>query len=236
MAGEGSRFKQAGIETPKHMVSVDGRTIFNYAVSSLSDFFDETFVFVCRTDRADEEFIADECASLDIERYETVGVSTVTDGQATSALQADPVIDDNEPVIIYNIDTYVEKGNLRKSDVAGDGWIPVFRADGDQWSFVKTDDSGYAVEVAEKERISDLATLGLYYFDEWRAFKDAYNEIGEAIKHTYGEKYICPLYDWLIDEGYEIQIEEIQSDAIHVLGTPTDVTKFHQPFADKHDL
>jgi dTDP-glucose pyrophosphorylase len=236
MAGKGSRFKQKGIETPKHKLDIDGRPMFNYAMSSLRSFFDCRFIFITRDGVDDSEFIINQCTELGIEEYSIHEIDELTDGQATTALHADSIIDDSTPVAIYNIDTYVEPDQIRQEDIQGDGWIPVFNAPGEQWSFADVADDGTVREVAEKERISDLATVGFYHFAEWRLFKRAYEEFGDTVKRRYGEKYICPMYQWLINNSEEVMATKIDSDAVHVLGTPEDVVAFAPDFADKHNL
>ena len=58
------------------------------------------------------------------------------------------------------------KNDIKYKDICGDGFIPCFKAEGTHWSFVKLNDTGKAVEVREKERISDNCTIGLYYFKD----------------------------------------------------------------------
>lgn len=236
MAGRGSRFKSEGIMKPKHKLEIDGRPMFNYAMSSLSSFFSNRFIFITRSEINDEEFIKNQCAKLGIEDYTILDVTEVTDGQATTALHADAVIEDSDPVAIFNIDTYVEPGEIQKIDIQGDGWIPVFSALGDRWSFVDIADDGTVQSVSEKERISNLATVGFYYFAEWMLFKNAYEEMGETVKHKYGEKYICPLYQWCIENEYEVMAKETDNESVHVLGTPEDIVDFAPNFAQEHNI
>lgn len=230
MAGEGKRFRKVGFREPKHMIKVGNTTLFNFALLSLKDFFDESFIFITQKKHKSENFIKEECRDLGITDFEVLQISGTTDGQATTAYLADSLIEDSESVIIYNIDTYVEEGGLLKKDIRGDGFIPVFCAEGDKWSFVKVNDEGVVTAVAEKKRISGLATIGFYHFDKWEYFKEAYIEYSELMKDKYHEKYVAPLYEWMIKKGMEIQIKEIDDKKVHVLGTPEDVLKFYPLF------
>ncbi|MCD4801331.1 MAG: hypothetical protein K8R16_00165 [Anaerolineales bacterium] len=230
MAGEGKRFREVGFEEPKHMIKVNNTTLFHFAISSLNDFFDETFIFITQKKHQSEKFIQEECHDLGISNFEILQISEITDGQATTAYLADSLIKDSEPVVIYNIDTYVEKGELLKKYIVGDGFIPIFAAEGDQWSFVKLDDNDFVTAVAEKEKISDLATIGFYYFGKWEYFKEAYTEQPKLMKNKYKEKYVAPLYQWMIKKNMKIQIKQIDEKKVHVLGTPEDVVKFNPSF------
>ncbi|RQG93046.1 hypothetical protein EA462_02205 [Natrarchaeobius halalkaliphilus] len=230
MAGKGSRFKDAGISCPKHEVIVDDRPMFDWAMQSLKSFYDDEFVFITQAADSPSEFLAERCETLGIDRYEEVTLTEYTDGQASTALAADDSINDSQSVAIFNIDTYVEEGKLSPEIIKGDGFIPVFETTGERWSFVKEDSKGNVVSVSEKEKISDLATVGFYYFDQWSYFADAYAEIASETKSKYGETYVAPLYNSLIDSGESVETHCLDESAVHVLGTPQDLCSFYPEF------
>jgi dTDP-glucose pyrophosphorylase len=178
--------------------------------------------------------VEEHCDRLGIRSYEIIDIQE-TDGQATTALKAESRIEDAEDILIYNIDTYIEEGHLRKKDIEGDGWLPVFTAHGDKWSFVKLKD-GEVTQVAEKEPISNLATVGLYHFGSMELFKEAYNSLSRSVKEEYGEVYIAPLYNYLIEQGKKVTVTNVDKDDIHVLGTPEDVLEFYPQFKDDWNL
>jgi choline kinase len=236
MAGRGSRFKQAGIRGPKFLIEIDGRTMFEYALMGLSDFSNDSFVFITRADHNVDDVIATHCDRVGIDDFETVSVPEVTDGQASTAIYADDLTPDEETVAIFNIDTYIEPDELRGDDVGLGHCIPVFSPEGERWSFVQTDENGSVTRVTEKERVSDMATIGFYQFDSWDRFKTAYEATAEDVKAEYGETYIAPLYNRIIEQDDEINLVSVPTDSVHVLGTPEDVCAFYPPFAEEYDL
>jgi dTDP-glucose pyrophosphorylase len=236
MAGRGSRFKRAGIETPKYVIEIDGRTMFEYALGSLADLVDDRFVFVTRADHGVDDVVAEHCERAGIDDHATVSVQSVTDGQASTALVADDLVPDDDTVAIYNIDTYVEADQLQREGLGTGHCIPVFRPSGDRWSFVERDADGAVRRVTEKERVSELATVGFYQFRSWRRFRSAYHEDAKAVKAEYGETYIAPLYNQLLDAGEHIDILELDTDTVHVLGTPEDLTNFYPAFPQEHGI
>ncbi|MCS4057060.1 sugar phosphate nucleotidyltransferase [Salinibacter ruber] len=236
MAGAGSRFKEAGIQEEKYRLQVKEQTMFEYAMESLRPFFNHEFIFITRGGHSPDEFLSDRCESLGIEAFQTVELKTLTAGQAATAQQAAGHVDDSESILIYNIDTYVEGGYLSRDKLRGDGCIPVFQTEGGSWSYVKVDESGEALEIREKEPISDLASIGLYYFKKFSVFNKAILEIGHEIEEEYGEQYIAPIYNWLIERGYSVRIEEIPESAVHILGTPSDVIKFDPLFEKRYKI
>lgn len=236
MAGNGTRFKKQGIdEKEKWQLKIKDKTMFEWAMSSLEDFFDEKFIFIAQEDHEAEDFIQRKCEKLGIKNWSLIEVSEKTDGQATTALLAEEEMDGSEEFAVYNIDTYVEEGEII-DNIDSDGCIPVFEAEGEKWSFVKTDENEKVADVAEKERISSLATLGFYHFGSLEDFKKAYKEMREEVKQEYGEVYIAPLYNWFIENNRELSIQKVDSGKIHVLGTPEDVIEFWPEFEDKHEL
>jgi choline kinase len=231
MGGLGSRFRKAGYDVPKYMIEAKGKTLFEWSMISLDGFREDAgrYVFIAMKDeKADvEAFIREKCAALGIRNFHTILIDYLTDGQATTAMLADRFWDRDAPLLIYNIDTYVESGAMNSAQVRGDGFIPCFKAEGDHWSFVRLDENGRAVEIKEKQRISDNCTLGAYYFRTCSLYEELYGEYysgkGRLVN---GEKYVAPLYNFLLEKGGEVCIADIPGDKVHVLGTPEELRAF----------
>lgn len=235
MAGDGTRFKREGIQTEKYRLTVRDQTMFEWAMQSLEAFFAEPFVFVTREEHESAEFIASKCDDLGIETFEIVELAERTSGQATTALAASDFVAPNESVAIYNIDTYVESQHLTPDKLTRDGCVPVFEAASGGWSYCEVGDDGRVTRVSEKEQISKFASLGLYYFDEWRNFEFAFEDRSGDVEDEYGERYIAPLYNSLIDDGKTVTVHSVPRSAVHVLGTPAEVCEFDPEFADRYD-
>ena len=60
--------------------------------------------------------------------------------------------------------------------------------------------------VTEKERISDFASTGLYYFSNGRIFVERAEEVISRGERTRNEFYVMPLYQKYIDRGEVIGI------------------------------
>lgn len=233
MAGLGSRFKEAGYHMPKYQIEAHGKTLFHWSMISLKDFFqDSRFIFILRQEDAGIDFIQKECEKLGIEDFKIIEIDYLTDGQATTALLGEKYWDGDKPLMIYNIDTYIEEENILRSDIKGEGFIPCFLAQGDHWSFVKLDDEGKAVEVREKKRISENCTLGAYYFKSAKIYKEIYDEYYKDIDNIESnEKYIAPLYNLMIAKGMDVYISLVDIDKVHVLGTPEELEIFKKRYS-----
>ena len=226
MAGIGARFRAAGWTVPKYRIEVRGKTLFEWSMSSLESFRRWQFIFIVRREDQSREFITSTCAGMGIEPR-IIELDRLTKGQAETALLASNVWQENEPLMVYNIDTYVEPGQLRPELLKGDGFIPCFAADGTHWSFVRLDSDGRALEVQEKVRISDHCSIGAYYFRSAKLYSELYDEfyIQSNVEKEY---YIAPMYNRLIERGGEVRIQSIDSKYVHVLGTPEEVEAFAQ--------
>ena len=229
MAGLGSRFKKAGYKVPKYMIEVHGKTLFEWSMESLAGYYDKEneYIFIVRKEDNSRDFIEGMGQKLGYKKVTVVEIDYLTDGQATTAMVAAPHWDKETPLMIYNIDTYVEAGEMTTEQIEGDGFLPCFHADGDHWSFVKLGEDGNAVEVREKSRISDNCTLGAYYFKTCGLYEDLYKEYYSSDeKLEKGEKYVAPLYNYLISKGKEVRISIVDYDKVHVLGTPEELEVF----------
>ena len=233
MAGFGTRFKKAGYPMPKYQIPAHGKTLFEWSMESLAAFRrpEDLYLFILRREDDAADFIREKCEILGISKFQVIELDAMTDGQATTAMLGAKYWKKEEPLLIYNIDTYVEAGEMCPEQMHGDGFIPCFHAEGDHWSFARLDEAGKVVEVREKVRISDNCTLGAYYFSSGALYEELYQEYYKGDEHLEkGEKYIAPLYNYLIEKGKEVYISVIDQDKIHVLGTPEELDYFKENY------
>ncbi|WP_455631048.1 glycosyltransferase family 2 protein [Megamonas sp.] len=229
MGGLGSRFKKAGYIKPKYMIEVKGKTLFEWSLKSLSAFKKCKHIFIVKKEDNALSFINDKCNLLGIKNFNVLEIDYLTRGQAETAVLAEKYWSEKDSLFIYNIDTYIEEGILNLKTIKGDGFIPCFKAFGDHWSFVKTNENDIAVEVREKKRISENCSVGAYYFSSCELFKVLYHEFyGNNENVEAGEQYIAPMYNLLIKNGGKVYIQDIDADAVHVLGTPEEVKSFEK--------
>lgn len=229
MAGLGSRFRKAGYSCPKYMINAKGRTLFYWSLLSLQsfDFKNAKFMFIVRKEDHAKLFINEQCDLLGIKNRNIIQIDKLTDGQASSVLYAKDSWDAQSPLLVYNIDTYVEPEFLVKNTNGDSGWIPCFKALGESWSFVKLDKQGNVVEVREKKRISDHCTIGLYWFETAILYAESYKKYyAKPGREEKGERYIAPLYNQLIENGYKVTISIVPESKVHLMGTPEELDMF----------
>ena len=231
MGGLGSRFRKIGYQIPKYMIEAKGKTLFEWSLMSMEGYRADAaqYIFIAMRDKSVDvqSFINAQCQKLNIQNYHVILLDYLTDGQATTAKLAEQYWVPEHALLIYNIDTYVESGEMNSTELKGDGFIPCFQAEGIHWSFVRLDEKGKVAEVKEKKRISNYCTLGAYYFRTCQLYRDLYEAYyRKKPELVNGEKYVAPLYDYLLSQNGEIYISDIAPEKVHVLGTPEELKRF----------
>ncbi|HDS1709659.1 glycosyltransferase family 2 protein [Pseudomonas putida] len=221
MAGLSSRFFKAGYDVPKYMLELSGVTVFSKAVLSFKKYFNsEKFLFVVRDIYDTPDFVARKARELGILDFEIIVLDRETRGQAETVYLASKTIEGDESIIVFNIDTF--RPNYTKPSFIEhcDGYLEVFSAPGEHWSFILPKDCENVSKTTEKDRVSDLCSDGLYYFKSKCEFEYLYevaSERGETVK---GEYYIAPLYNSLIERGKVIKYQKVELSEIEFCGTP----------------
>ena len=227
MAGLSSRFTKAGYVLPKYMLYIKNRSLFNLAVSSFEKYFDSCrFVFVARDVFDTKTFIEKECELMGIKDFEVVILPAPTKGQAETVLKGikEASVAKDEPILIFNIDTFRPGFTFPQEMDDWDGYLEVFVGSGKNWSYAKTesDTSTLVVETAEKREISKYCSTGLYYFKSSEMFMNAYVENQEKPITGVAELYVAPLYNYMIAKSLKIHIHVIDRQDVIFSGVPSE--------------
>ena len=159
-----------------------------------------------------------------------VDVDGITEGAACTTLLAKEYIDNDNPLIIANSDQFVDWDTsefmykMQEQDV--DAGILTFKSTHPKWSFAKIDKLGYVTEVAEKNPISDIATVGIYYWKRGSDYVKYAEQMIKENKRFNNEFYVCPVFNEAIADGKKIKTYDI--DKMWGLGTPEDLNNFLQ--------
>lgn len=227
MAGLGSRFSRAGYKDPKYKVMTCGRSLFEWSMLSLANFFNDRFVFVTLIGD-DKDWLLEQAKNIGICDAAVITRSSLSLGQAETAYDALSIISPNDPLWIYNIDTYVANGLHPEDMVGSDGCVHVFHSINPGMSFVRYNQTGEVEEVAEKSVISEWATVGMYGFSSAAMFGELYLETYAKSTSSLvgGERYIAPIYQTMLSKGLRLVAPKLVEADVHVLGTPEQVVVF----------
>jgi HAD superfamily hydrolase (TIGR01509 family) len=222
MAGAGSRFQQAGYTFPKPLIEVEGKPMIQVVVDNLN--IDATFIYVVQKEHR-EKYNLDTLLNLITPNCKIVEVDGLTEGAACTTLLAKEHINSDAPLVMANSDQFLEWDSnefmYKMIEQEVDGGIVTFHATHPKWSFAKVDEYGYVTEVAEKNPISDIATVGVYY---WSKGSDYVKYAEQMIKkniRTNNEFYTCPVFNEAIGDGKKIKTFDIEK--MWGLGTPEDL-------------
>jgi dTDP-glucose pyrophosphorylase len=222
MAGAGSRFQTAGYVFPKPLIEVDGKPMIQVVVENLN--IDANYIYVVQKAHR-EQYNLDTLLNLITPGCKIVEVDGLTDGAACTALLAKEYIDSDAPLFFANSDQFVEWDSneffYKMNENDCDGGIPTFKATHPKWSFAKLDEDGFVTEVQEKNPISDLATIGFYYWKNGSDFVKYAEEMIELDMRVNGEFYIAPIYNNAIRAGLKIRTYDVPK--MWGLGTPEDL-------------
>ncbi len=221
MMGQSRRFTEAGYTLPKYRLPLHNEPVFRHVVRSFERYFDDDlFLFIARRDHDARKFLDSELRSLGVKHNRIVELEGNTLGQADTVYRGVVDIQSDQPLYIFNIDT-IRPGFSKASKANGwDGYLEVFKGEGDHWSFVDPGENRSVKRTTEKQRISDLCSDGLYQFASIALFRDMFEEQLATGLTAQGEYYVAPAYNLLIQRGCRIGYELIDRSEIFFCGTP----------------
>ncbi len=225
MAGAGSRFAAAGYTFPKPLIEVNGKPMIQVVAENLN--VDAHFIYIVQKEHYDK-YNLKQLLNLISPGCDIVQVNSLTEGAACTTLLAKELINNDEPLLMANSDQYVEWNSnecLYAFTADGvDGGIVTFRATHPKWSFAKLGDDGFVTEVAEKNPISDIATVGIYYWKKGSDYVKYAEQMIEKNIRTNGEFYVCPVFNEAIGDGKKIRVKDVPK--MWGIGTPEDLNYF----------
>lgn len=223
MAGAGSRFEQAGYTFPKPLIEVKKKPMIQVVVENLN--IDANYIFIVQKKHR-EKYNLDTLLNLIAPGCRIVEVDGVTEGAACTALLAKDYINNEGPLFFANSDQFVDWDSnefmYKMQETDADGGIVTFKATHPKWSFAKINEvTGLVEEVAEKNPISDNATVGYYY---WKHGSDFIKYAEEMVKKNIrvnNEFYVCPVFNQAIQDSKQIRTFNVKE--MWGLGTPEDL-------------
>ena len=233
MSGIGKRFIDAGYETPKPLIIVDGKPIIEHILNMFNNPTD--VIFICNEKHLKEtnmesllKTISPNCKIFPVPNENRKGpvdaVSKIFDK-----------IDENKEIIISYCD-YGSYWDYNKflSDVRdknSDGAIVCYTGfhphmlGSDNYAFVKMN-GDRAIAIQEKkpftdDKMSELASNGTYYFKNSNIVKKYFKELIDLNISLNGEYYVSMVYNLLINDNLLVTTHLIEN--MLQWGTPYDL-------------
>lgn len=231
MAGAGSRFAKMGYKDPKPFIPVDGKFMISHVIDNIN-IPGAKYIFICQKEHLKEyggafvQYLKDKTFIKD---FEILGIDGLTEGAAVTVLKAREFIDNNDELLVVNSDQLLGSDDILRAVSSfekdgADGGIICFFNKSQKWSYVEINDRRLITRIAEKQPISEHATVGVYWFRKGSKFTECASAMIQKNDRVNGEFYLAPVYNYLIMEEGKISPYFINS--FHGLGTPEDLDKF----------
>jgi glucose-1-phosphate thymidylyltransferase len=210
LAGKGTRLRPHTYATAKPLLRVAGRPVMSYILDDLKALGVEEIVFITGyLKETIEQYIRASYPDFHAHFVE----QPVQDGTAGAVRLAEPYID-GECLIIF-VDTLFDADlSLVKrlpEAVSGVIWAK-YVEDFQRFGVLVRDDDGFMKRIVEKPRdpISKLANIGLYYIRDWKLLFEGIHATMHGPRDRSGEFYLTDAFQYMVDRGARIQIEEVE--------------------------
>ena len=235
MAGEGSRFKNQGIETPKPLIKANSIPFFVRALYGIKDKFDLNdlkITCIVQKKHVDDCHIDEEI--LKHIKANIVVLNKPTNGAVETCLAAQPCVNEDDALLILDCDLewhcnkYVSAIEQLLNSYTNNigGMLLSFHSDDKRYSYAEVK-NGLVVRTAEKNVISNNALVGAYYFNTTYDFINAAQELIDHNKLSdIHEYYVSLLYNYLIKNDRTVKIFEV--DSLYSFGTPEELSRYEQ--------
>jgi glucose-1-phosphate thymidylyltransferase len=209
LAGKGTRLRPHTHTTPKPLLRVGGKPVMSYILDDLRELGVTEAVFITGylKDKI-QEYVAQEYPDFTVHYVE----QPVQNGTAGAIQLAAPYVDTD--VLIIFVDTLFDADlSLVKrlpAEYAGVIWAKEVE-DYQRFGVIVTDGDGTMKRIVEKptDPISRLANIGLYYIRDWRLLYEGIDATMEGPPGKTGEFYLTDAFQYMIDRGAKIRVEEV---------------------------
>ena len=234
MAGRGSRFAGTGFSLPKPLIDVCGQPMFSWALQSVKDLPYSKLIAIVLEEHQKQFNISQVIQKHHQGPTEIIYLPEVTDGQLRTVMAARELLDGEEDLLIIPSDSLVVSNiyqDIQNASEVCRGIISVAKMPGDHWSFAKLKNEQQVVEVAEKVRISEYASTGLYYFSQGSEFVEIAKEMLNSGEKTKGEFYVIPVYNIYLQRSRQVWASHAQE--LWDMGNPQALKNFKAKFCQE---
>jgi dTDP-glucose pyrophosphorylase len=231
MAGHGTRFAISKYKKQKPFIEIHNKSMIERVLSNAKEITKSRISLIVRRGQYSINSESFQNLGSDIDIY---FVNDINAGAVCSVLAAVDAINNKKELLIMNCDQQLKKGVLKdfvnnaRLSRAGGSIITFEENEGNKkWSYAKTNDSGHIEKIAEKDPISNFATVGVYYYRKGKNFVNCAAKMIADNDKTNNEFYIAPVYNYLSHyTSAPITNFCIDKKSFGCFGTPEDLEKF----------
>lgn len=233
MAGEGSRFLKEGWSTPKPLIKLQDKTLFQRAIDSvLIHGISMKYSFIVRQEHIDIYQIDEQIKKM-LPQANVFSVLKTTRGAVETCLVAESAIDDKDAIVVMDCDLefrskrysqLIQQAVSVSEDKAFGGALVSFESTDPRYSYAEVDDNMKVIRTAEKETISNHALCGAYFFASGRTFKRIAHQLLEDGTHGKAEFYVSLLFNYMLAEGKDVYLANMEE--YYSYGTPEELKRY----------
>lgn len=233
MAGEGSRFANAGWTTPKPLIELHGEPLFKHAISSVTaDGIQMKYSFIVRQEHINKYGI-DKGIKAFLPEANIFSVMKTTRGAVETCLMAESTIADDDAVIVMDCDLEFRSARFIEIikeilslplEQANGGALVSFESNQPKYSYAEVGKDGLVIRTAEKEVISSHALCGAYFFSTGKRFKEIAHQLLNEPEFKKPEYYVSLLYNYMLAAGEKVQLAQMEE--YYSYGTPEELQRY----------
>jgi dTDP-glucose pyrophosphorylase len=215
MAGESRRFTQANFTQPKWSLLINNKPVIYWAIQFLIPLLSDECRIIFGVKKDYRSLLTEVFPEIN-NLGEIFEINEVTKGQAHTVSIMTENINAENSLLVWNCDSYIYPGlSIYLSRL--DNFLLCAALEGEHWSFVRSTPQGEVLETAEKIKISNMASLGLYSFSSVKVFQNAF--LRQSTEFPKQELYVAPLYNKILRLEMVSKIE-IHPSLFIPFGTP----------------
>lgn len=236
MSGQGHRFVQAGYQTPKPLIQVEGKPIIEHVLNMFPG--EEDVIFICNEEHLATTPMQEILTSLK-PNSRIISIPRHEKGPAHAVAYAfDDIKDDEEVMVSYCDFTQswdYEKFKQEVKDMGVAGAIPSYTGfhphllHKNLYGGILCDNNNIVIDYKEKHCFTDNPedshhSTGAYYFSTGELLKKYTTEVIHHDINVGGEHYMSLLYYLLLRDNLPIYVPEVS----HFMqwGTPEDLEEY----------
>jgi capsule biosynthesis phosphatase len=226
-AGNGLRFKEKGLISKKPLIKLMGKSFIERSLESLDLLEQDKLIVLIQKDNFVYKEVEKVLSKFSWIDSIIVQVEGRTSGQLATFLHAKKYLRPNSSVVIWNCDTYFKSFSLNTliSSSCADAIVPCGKLAGSKWSFYKVDSLNTVIDVAEKKRISQNASVGFYYFrNSTQLLKIAKEVLALSPPNGVSEHFVSLVHNKMIDKGFKVVVCSVE--LFLPFGTVEDIKKY----------
>lgn len=222
-AGLSERFANDGYFCPKPMVMVDGEPMILKMIKNCG--IEHPSILI--TNRMHRQWrIGEVVKSAGYDFFSIIELDRTTRGPAETLLMGMDGVKDDDSILVLDCDVFHPSIVCEISKKSEFSSVFCFEDYGQEaiFSYVIFDKNGFITKVVEKEKISNFACTGAYFFSNAGRLKNACSEVLSKGVSSRGEYYMSNVLSVLIDRGEKIKMESYAP--YDCVGTPKQLREF----------